>query len=75
MDRPAVVETPTSAELGAEAVVRPLAENKAEILPAVAPLAREVDLLSPSPGFERVIPPAAAELGCRPTRECRKTIQ
>ena len=63
MDSPTVVETPTCTELGAEPVVRPPAKNKAAILPAVVDITCEADLLSPSPWFERVMPPADGELG------------
>ena len=72
MDNPTVVETPTSTELGAETVARPLAEEKAEILPAVADVARNADLLSPSPPVERVIPPGDGELGLEQPSAARR---
>jgi hypothetical protein len=72
MDNPTVVETPRCTELGAEPVVRPLAEDKAEILPAVADIASEADPLSPSPRFERVIPPADGELGLEQPSAARR---
>jgi hypothetical protein len=70
VDNPAMVEAPTSAELVGELVVRPLAEGKAEMLPAV--VARETELLSPSPWFERVIPPGDDEPGLEQPSAARR---
>jgi hypothetical protein len=70
MDNPAVIETPTCTELGAEPVAAPLAEDKAEILPAVANIPREADPLSTSP--ERAIPPDDGEVGLEQPSAARR---
>jgi|HubBroStandDraft_6_1064221.scaffolds.fasta_scaffold822817_2 hypothetical protein len=47
----------------AEPVVKLLAEHKAEVMAALAKVAREAELLSPAPWFERVVTPVKGEPG------------
>ena len=47
----------------AEPVVKLLAEHKVEVLAALAKVAREAELLSPAPWFERVAAPVKGEPG------------
>ncbi len=45
----------------AEPVVKLLAEHKAEVLAALVKTTHDAELLSPSPWFKRIIPPAEGE--------------